>query len=313
MTTPTAHYEYLSKGHMRQALLQTLRGIYDEPRLKRLKAGERFQAHPLVEKVRMMKTEDFGPNTAPEIFAGDGRLSEGMGKFIFQATDGEEMCEGQVKRVLSLMARNDPVSISTSIVAILMNTRNEAPFFYATEAAMEYVMGREHPEYFLDGSMACAKELLRACAHEDFEYSDVVLGSEYTKKKEIADTARMVARLSKDDRATNSYFHGLLKIVGISFAEEDERAAAVEEYRRACERLVRHCVHVITSFAYHVGILSKEQCDGKNVNTLSTIFGSEESLFLFRKFCRDPDKIIQIADSLSKIVRGERDAPGGAN
>ncbi len=314
MTTQPPDYAYLSKGHMRQALIQTLRGMYDEPRLRKWsdKDGP-FQRHPLVEKALGIKVEEFGPHTAPEIFAGDGRLEEGMGKFIFQATDGEEMCEKQVRRVLLAMTGNDPLSISTSIIAILMNTRHEAPFFYATEAAMGYVAGRDAHECFLDGSMACAKELLRACAHVDFDYPDVVLGSEYAKRKDIADTARIVARISKDDCATNSYFYGLLKIIGISFAGDAERAAAVEEYRNACERLMRHCAHVITQFAYHVGIISREKCDGKGVNTLSAIFGSEESLFIFRRFCRNPDKIAQIANSLSLIVRGDREALGGAN
>jgi len=298
MTTQTVHYEYLSKGHMRQAMLQVSKEMF----------GSR---DPIVERIRQMKVEDFSPGTAPAIFAGAGRLGEGMGKLLFQATDAEALAEKQVRRVLTTLTGNDLVSISTSIMAILMNTKNDGAFLYATEAAMEYVQRREHPEYFLDGSMACAKEFLRVCAQEEFGFPEIVLGSEHAKREPVADTARMVARVSKDDWGPNSYFHGILKIVGVSFAEDKDRYAAVENYRAACERLARHCVHVIASFAYHIGVVSREQCDGERVNTLSELFGNDESLFLFRRFCKDPDRIVQISDGISRIVRGE--TVGGMN
>ncbi|MEW5996420.1 MAG: hypothetical protein AB1657_02375 [Candidatus Micrarchaeota archaeon] len=278
MTTRNpAFHEHLGPGHLKQALVAIAREMF----------GSR---DPLVEKA--MRAE-FHPALPVEIFAERGRLGEGMGKLLFQAMDAEARAEREVRRLLGGFAGMEPHRVASFVVCILVNTRSEDAFFHASETARRIARNPWHVQGFRDGSMLSGFEFMRVCAMEEFGFADVIMGAELGRRRDVAHTARVLARAANDGWGPNSFFHGVFRIGGTSFAEHCERLALLSEYVDACRVLAGCCPQAVVSLDHYLGLAVRDESDGQIASALIRRFTEADSLARLRSAGSDSDRLLE--------------------
>lgn len=248
-------------------------------------------------------------------FANKGVLEEGMGMFLFQIMDAEAEGEEAARRIIRAHKRLDPITVATSLVDILLKTRNEAPFFAAIGAA-EKIMGRSPARAERNGRMRASVEFLKACTEDEVEYHEVVTGSALIQARDdIIEAAATMGMGTGFNYEGRSLFRGVLAVSGLVFEDEGlcapygiMRNALLDDYVDACLRLYGKCVNALTYFSDYFTMALRDRSDRdagaggqlnwRNGRALIRLFTEESALEQLGDAKDDPRRLQLVTDGI---------------
>ena len=239
---------------------------------------------PLLELTRR---REFTPGFAALTFANRNVLEEGMGMLLFEVMDAESEGEEAARRVIQAHARLDPITVATSLVNILLNTRSEVPFFAAIVAS-DKITGEDREKAKKDGRMRASVEFLKACAEEGVGYNEIIIGATLVSlRNDIVEAAAAMGRGTGFDYEGVSLFRGVLAISGRVFEDEGlcaplgaTRGALLHDYVDACVRLHGRCINSLHYFSeYFASALADEdRLNWREGRALIRLFTDEDAL-----------------------------------
>ncbi|MDD2655195.1 MAG: hypothetical protein PHQ80_00810 [Candidatus ainarchaeum sp.] len=277
---------------------------------------------PLLELARRRA---FTPGFAVLTFANKGALEDGVGMFLFQVMDAEAEGEAAVRRIIRAHMKMDPIAVATSLIDILLKTRDEAPFFAAIDASKR-IMGKGS-DARNNGRMRASIEFLKACAEDGVGYQELVIGSSLIQvRDDIIDAAAVMGMGTDFDYEGRSLFRGVLAISGLVFEDVGicaphgiARNALLDDYVGACLSLYGKCINSLRYFAdYFAAVLmdrggdaeAGSQPNWRGGRALIRLFTDESALERIGDAKDDPRGLQLVMDDIAGLnERVEGDAP----
>lgn len=267
--------------------------------------------NPLMARVRDKK---FNASLPAMTFADKGMLVDGMGRFLFQVMEAEADGEAAAKSIIRKHMAMDPVAVATSLVAILLNARNELPFFAAIGAA-ERILGKTAFAAKMNGRMRASLEFLKACEEDGAKYPEVIIiGSELVKAREdIIEAAAMLGRGSAAGYDGRSLFRGVFAISGVVFEDEDSlhgamRTRLLDDYVKACTLLFMECPYALDPLSAYFSIAVEDRLNGEGGKTVIRMFTDGDAIRRMLEASQDNsrfDRVIKEIMGLDKDAKKE--------